>query len=311
MKTIFWIFSFVIAFLPALAQDQLFKRDNSKLEVKVLEITPTEVKYKLFSYQDGPTIVVAKSDVALIIYQNGQHEVFNAAPAQTPVSDPDGSVARKARARMLRDEKLEMNRMRNAELRQRLDSMTTTKNWISVNMLELANGGLSVGYMREFFKNRFDVTAQLGVGFVTPTFSNIHMFDSYNSSGFNFDRKVIEGILGANFHTNNTHPITHFVGPMLGFAQFNGHYTESYSSGSGVYNPVQRHFVMNRYTFYVNNGILFRVTKNLNCAMNMAIGFGNEEFVSAVKPKKSSYQYEDDSTVLTHVKLGFNIGYRF
>ena len=53
------------------SQDQLFKKDNTKVDVKILEINPTEIKYKLFNDEDGPTIRVLKSDVALIIYKNG------------------------------------------------------------------------------------------------------------------------------------------------------------------------------------------------------------------------------------------------
>src|ERR1700741_2511105 len=62
------------------AQDQIFKKDNTKIEAKILEISQNDVKYKLFSHQDGPTIIVNKNDIALIIYQNGVHEVFNAKP---------------------------------------------------------------------------------------------------------------------------------------------------------------------------------------------------------------------------------------
>ena len=32
------------------AQDQLFKKDNSKIEVKILEITQDVIKYKLFAF---------------------------------------------------------------------------------------------------------------------------------------------------------------------------------------------------------------------------------------------------------------------
>ena len=63
-----------------ISQDQLFKKDNTKLEVKILEINPTEIKYKLFNYEDGPIITVLKSEVALIIYKNGMHEVITASP---------------------------------------------------------------------------------------------------------------------------------------------------------------------------------------------------------------------------------------
>lgn len=57
-------------------QDILVKRDSSKIEAKVLEIRPAEIKYKYFNYLDGPTLVVHKNEVAYIIYQNGQSEAF-------------------------------------------------------------------------------------------------------------------------------------------------------------------------------------------------------------------------------------------
>ena len=69
------------------SQDQLFKKDNTKLEVKILEINPTEIKYKLFNYVDGPIITVLKSEVALIIYKNGMHEVITASPEISVVED--------------------------------------------------------------------------------------------------------------------------------------------------------------------------------------------------------------------------------
>lgn len=58
------------------AQDLLIKRDSSKIEVKIVEINPTEISYKLFSYLDGPLIVIHKNEVHEIIFQNGQHETF-------------------------------------------------------------------------------------------------------------------------------------------------------------------------------------------------------------------------------------------
>lgn len=64
------------------AQDQLFKKDNSKTEIRVLEISADEIKYKLFNYQDGPTITVLKSEVTLIIYQDGRHQTFQAQEPQ-------------------------------------------------------------------------------------------------------------------------------------------------------------------------------------------------------------------------------------
>ncbi|MFD2999199.1 hypothetical protein ACFS7Z_02415 [Pontibacter toksunensis] len=60
----------------AQAQDIVTKRTGEKVEAKVLEISNTEVKYKLYRNQEGPTYVVPKVDVALIQYQDKTSEVF-------------------------------------------------------------------------------------------------------------------------------------------------------------------------------------------------------------------------------------------
>jgi hypothetical protein len=73
-----FLFSTAISF----GQDILVKRDSSKIEAKVLEIKPTEIKYKYFNYQSGPTLIIDKNDVAYIVYQNGQKEIFTIIPVE-------------------------------------------------------------------------------------------------------------------------------------------------------------------------------------------------------------------------------------
>ena len=62
--------------LTIFAQDKIYKPDGSQIEVKVLEITPNEIKYKKYSNLDGPVYTIYKSDVLLIVYENGESEVF-------------------------------------------------------------------------------------------------------------------------------------------------------------------------------------------------------------------------------------------
>ena len=66
-------------------QDMLVKRDSSKIQVKLLEVRTNELKYKLFTYQDGPDIIISKKDVAYIIYSNGAKELFNS--IEKPITD--------------------------------------------------------------------------------------------------------------------------------------------------------------------------------------------------------------------------------
>ena len=59
------------------AYDIILLRNGNEIKAKVTEITLSEIKYKAFEYLEGPTRVVEKSDVFLIIYENGTREVFN------------------------------------------------------------------------------------------------------------------------------------------------------------------------------------------------------------------------------------------
>lgn len=60
----------------AQAQDIVTKRTGEKVEAKVMEISNTEIKYKLFKNPEGPTYVVPKVDVALIEYEDKTSEAF-------------------------------------------------------------------------------------------------------------------------------------------------------------------------------------------------------------------------------------------
>ena len=56
----------------AAAQDMIIKRDASRIEARVTEISPAEVRYKRFSNPDGPTYVLPVSEIAAIRYANGE-----------------------------------------------------------------------------------------------------------------------------------------------------------------------------------------------------------------------------------------------
>ncbi|MBK8369034.1 MAG: hypothetical protein IPL10_17080 [Bacteroidetes bacterium] len=143
------------------AQDQLFKKDNSKVDVKILEINTTEIKYKLFTYQDGPTITISKKEVALIIYQNGVHEVINSTPS-APAEQPFvvyNSYTPSPRVNRDSIEKAEVNKL------------LVTKNLVSFNMIEPINGSIGLNYIREFANNYFHVYVPVTVGFSAPYFT--------------------------------------------------------------------------------------------------------------------------------------------
>lgn len=75
MKKILLLLLFLCP-IAASAQDVIVKKDGSTIVSKVLEITSTEVKYKKFTNQNGPTYTIAKTELQAINYENGEKETF-------------------------------------------------------------------------------------------------------------------------------------------------------------------------------------------------------------------------------------------
>lgn len=65
--------------------DLIIYKDGEEAEVKIFEITQTEIKYKKCDFLDGPTMTISKSDVFMIKYSNGSKEVISekANPVET------------------------------------------------------------------------------------------------------------------------------------------------------------------------------------------------------------------------------------
>lgn len=66
----------IMSSLVIRAQDNIIKRNGEEIKAKILEITPTMIKYKRTDYLDGPIISVLKSDILMIRYKNGTKDIF-------------------------------------------------------------------------------------------------------------------------------------------------------------------------------------------------------------------------------------------
>lgn len=69
------------------AQDVIVKKDGSTVVSKVLEVNRSDIKYKKFTNQKGPTYTISKSEVASINYPNGDIDKFNDTGKQASVED--------------------------------------------------------------------------------------------------------------------------------------------------------------------------------------------------------------------------------
>lgn len=89
MKTSFTLLT-IIAFTIcklSLAQDTIFKRNSEVILAKILEVSPTEIKYNRFDLQGGPTYTIRKDEITGIHYKNGLVDEFTAVKAANPKTE--------------------------------------------------------------------------------------------------------------------------------------------------------------------------------------------------------------------------------
>jgi hypothetical protein len=80
MKRIFILSIILCAAIQVWAQDVITLNSGDEIEALVQKIGETEVAYKKWDFQDGPTFTIRKSEIFRIRYQNGTKEVFNNLP---------------------------------------------------------------------------------------------------------------------------------------------------------------------------------------------------------------------------------------
>ncbi len=68
--------NFIFFSILCFSQDLITLKNGEDIKAKILKIGLNEVEYKRFDNLDGPLIVVAKSDILIIRYENGQKEIF-------------------------------------------------------------------------------------------------------------------------------------------------------------------------------------------------------------------------------------------
>lgn len=85
------VFLLLAIAVNASAQDTIIKRNKEQIVAKIVEISPTEVKYKRFSFQDGPLYIDPKSQIKAIHFANGIKEEFKEEPIimQAPTIGPE------------------------------------------------------------------------------------------------------------------------------------------------------------------------------------------------------------------------------
>ena len=77
MKRFICVFILGLSALISLdAQDIITKKDGTDITAKILEVNINDIKYKRYSNLNGPTYTIAKSEILIVRYENGENDVF-------------------------------------------------------------------------------------------------------------------------------------------------------------------------------------------------------------------------------------------
>ena len=89
------LFAILFLLMPCCvsAQDVIVKKDRSRIDCRVEEVTETEISYTLWGDESETCYLIDKSLVRAIIHENGQRETFGKkkkalAPEKRPAFDP-------------------------------------------------------------------------------------------------------------------------------------------------------------------------------------------------------------------------------
>jgi hypothetical protein len=88
-KIIFTVLTSIFTITLCFSQDIITKNTSEDIQAKVLEVTTTEIKYKNFNNQTGPTFSILKTDVLMVRYENGTKDIFNTDKKDDNISSAD------------------------------------------------------------------------------------------------------------------------------------------------------------------------------------------------------------------------------
>lgn len=302
------LLAIVVLPFKILAQDQLFKKDNTKLLVKIIEINPEVIKFKYFDNPTGPIYSESKSNIALIIYESGLSEAINAAPTATVYArENEPSV-------------LEV--MNSSETLSKKDSLIYYKysNNISMNFLNFFNNEIGLTYQKDYFSKQFNIIIPVSFGVQKPSitqsvyFGNTNRYNNNYFSGYEVTQKIFDIGFGINYYPTLRTNLNYFIGPMVKYMQYNGTQTYSYrpagSSGSNV--SISKNNTLTRYAVCITNGVVLRTRSRITLTALASLGFKDDSVDGNITdPVTNTKVVAVTQAASLYFWGGLNVGFNF
>ena len=276
--------------LISFSQDIIYKKDNTKIEAKILEINPTEIRYKLFGNPDGPLYIIYKSEVTKIQYPNGQ--VDNVSPerkiekAEDPAYVKEGSTVVKGG--------------------KPATDVRFNRNILSFNLPRLMLSFISLSYEWVDASGTFGIKIPVGYNFAPAYSLSINLFSESKYSHY--------AGLALNIYPKHKKTISYFVGPYLEVGQFSYNLTlttpPTYTYPTTPPNTTSQWFNDGiYYGCYINNGFEVLISKDFSFSF-----CGGPGLIRNIMPQYNSTNpnYSTSSSELgISLNAEMNLSYRF
>lgn len=297
---------FILPIADLKAQDQLYKRDNSKLLVKITEVNPTLIKYKLHSNPTGPEYSEPRNNVILIIYATGLHEII----------DPPSEDALRTSDAKSPEQFSEPARM------SKKDSLTyyQNSNSISLNFLNFFNNEVGLIYQKDFFASNFNIIIPFSIGVEKPGITqsvyfgnNNYSGNNYSTSRFDLQRKLYEIGFGIHYYPSLRTNVNYFVGPVFRFIQYDGQHIYIRNYGNpGSYVNINKNATLTRYCMSITNGVIIRTRSRLTTSLFGSLGFKSDAVDNEVQDPVTGAKVKSIRSPLSlYFWTGFNVGFSF
>ena len=223
------------------AQDIIYKKDGSKEEAKITLVGAKEIQYKKFSNPEGPVYSLAKSEIVMITYQNGEFEMIQNQTEPVKVSKQELST-------------------------------NFTKNLLSYHLFDVVYGDFTFSYERILSSGTVGIKIPLGFGYAYNS-------DYFNNND-NWVKNMVYSGIGVNFYPTGQGKWRYFLGPNVRIGYGKQSYWVTYWDDYGNYIGDEEKEAEGIYAkFYVDNGVMFTPVRNLS--ISTIVGFGIRIFPEA------------------------------
>lgn len=178
MRLPFFLFFILLSdFLSA--QDKIYLYDNSVIQAKVSEVGMKEIKFKKWENLNGPDYILPKTEIVMVIYENGTHEVMNTVKSKTREEEQVIDI---------------------------LPYYRMGKNLMGLNYFDLIFKNITLTYTRYLFDYHFSLNTNISLGFTEAgDFSGGNSFLYFDNDYYHFT-------FGANYFPAGMKKVSYYTG---------------------------------------------------------------------------------------------------